>query len=79
MPPMGCNSTAEFVLPNSRSHSSRTVSLEKSASTAPALVPVAMSGFAALGDQAKAAVRGISRKRTILGIFRRLRTWMFGV
>lgn len=50
----------------SRSHSSSWVSLEKSASTAPALVPVAIEGAVALGDHAKTAVREISRIRTIL-------------
>jgi hypothetical protein len=43
------------------------VSLEKSASTAPALVPVASNGDCGPGDQAKAAVLGISRRRTMTG------------
>ena len=51
----------------SRSHNSSWVSLEKSASTAPALVPVATNGAVAPGDHAKVAVRGISRSLTILG------------
>ena len=50
----------------SRSHNSSWVSLEKSASTAPALVPVATNGAVAPGDHAKVAVRGISRSLTIL-------------
>jgi len=41
--------------------------LEKSSSTAPARVPVASNGGAEPGDHAKAAVRGISRNRTIVG------------
>lgn len=40
--------------------------MEKSASTAPALVPVTIEGAVALGDHAKTAVREISRIRTIL-------------
>ena len=40
--------------------------MEKSASTAPARVPVAINGDAAPGDQAKVAVRGISRRRTMM-------------
>lgn len=55
---------------SARSHSSSCVSLEKSASTAPALVPVAINGGAAPGDQAKVAVRGISRRRTIAASWR---------
>lgn len=47
-------------------HNSKHVSLEKSASTAPARVPVAIKGDLGPGDQAKDAVRGISRRRTIL-------------
>jgi hypothetical protein len=49
-----------------KSQSSKTVSFEKSASTAPALVPVAIKGNAVPGDQAKVAVRGISRRRTMV-------------
>jgi hypothetical protein len=49
------------------SQSSSCVSLEKSASTAPALVPVAINGCVGPGDQAKQAVLGISRRRTIVG------------
>jgi hypothetical protein len=49
-----------------RSQSSSLVSSEKSASTAPALVPVTTKGRFDPGDQAKAAVLGISRNRTIL-------------
>lgn len=43
------------------------MSLEKSSSTAPARVPVASNGGAEPGDHAKAAVRGISRNRTMIG------------
>jgi len=50
----------------SKSHNSNWVSLEKSASTAPALVPVAINGKAVPGDQANVAVRGISRRRTMM-------------
>ena len=63
---VGCNSTVCSRLPRSKSHSSNWVSLEKSASTAPALVPVAIHGKAVPGDQANVAVRGISRRRTIM-------------
>jgi len=38
----------------------------KSASIAPARVPVTMEGLALPADQAKAAVRGISRSRPII-------------
>lgn len=62
----GCNSCAP-ASDSSRFQISKFVSLVKSASTAPALVPVASRGAAALGDHANAAVRGISLKRTILG------------
>ena len=48
-------------------HSSSRVSFEKSASTAPALVPVARKGAEAPGDQVKAAVRGISLSLTMVG------------
>lgn len=48
------------------SQSSSCVSLEKSASTAPALVPVAINGCVGPGDQAKVAVLGISRRRTMV-------------
>ena len=41
------------------------MSVEKSASTAPALVPVAISGRPDPGDQAKAADLGISLRRTM--------------
>jgi hypothetical protein len=54
-----------------RSQSSRHVSLLKSISTAPAFVPVAIKGDAVPGDQANAAVRGISLKRTIMFGIRR--------
>lgn len=57
----GCNSTSELELFRSRSQISSLVSLEKSASTAPARVPVAIDGFDIPADQAKAAVLGISR------------------
>lgn len=40
--------------------------MEKSTSTAPARVPVAIKGDAAPGDQAKVAVLGISLRRTIV-------------
>ena len=52
-----------------KSHSSSCVSFEKSASTAPALVPVAINGDETLDDQAKVAVRGISRNLTMLTKF----------
>lgn len=55
-----------------KSHSSSCVSLEKSASTAPARVPVARYGEPVPGDQANVAVLGISRNLTMMasgGIF----------
>ena len=61
----GCSSPA-WLFPRSRSHSSNCVSFEKSASTAPAFVPVTIEGAVALGDHANVAVRGISRSRTIV-------------
>jgi hypothetical protein len=63
---MGWSSTPCSRLSKLRSQSSNLVSSEKSASTAPALVPVTTKGISAPGDQAKAAVLGISRNRTIL-------------
>jgi hypothetical protein len=62
----GLSSLPCLVLSRSRSHSSSCVSFEKSASTAPALVPVARNGEAVPGDQAKVAVLGISRNLTIV-------------
>ena len=62
----GCASDPCPPLPESKSQISSLVSSEKSASTAPARVPVATSGFAIPFDQAKAAVRGISRTRPIV-------------
>lgn len=53
-----------FPLWRSKSQSSRCVVFEKSASTAPATVPVANNGAWFPGDQAKVAVRGI-RKLTM--------------
>jgi hypothetical protein len=64
---VGFSSGPCWVLSNARSHSSRHVSLLKSTSTAPDLVPVAIQGALASGDQAKALVRGISLKRTMVG------------
>lgn len=49
-----------------KSHNSSCVSLEKSASTAPARVPVARYGEPVPGDQANVAVRGISRNLTMV-------------
>jgi hypothetical protein len=49
-----------------KSQRSRTVALEKSMSRAPAFVPVAIFGWATSGDQAKAALLGMSRKRTMV-------------
>lgn len=49
-----------------KSHNSSCVSLEKSASTAPARVPVARYGEPVPGDQANVAVLGISRNLTIV-------------
>lgn len=63
----GCSSVTFCGLLKSKSQSSSWVSLEKSASTAPALVPVARKGELAPGDHVKAAVRGISRSLTMLG------------
>lgn len=63
----GCSSTPCSALSRLSSQSSSVVSLEKSASTAPALVPVAINGEVGPGDQAKVAVRGISRRRTMAG------------
>lgn len=51
-----------------RSHNSSFVSPEKSASTAPARVPVTRKGLSAPGDQANAAVREISRSLTISAV-----------
>ncbi len=51
-----------------KSHNSSFVSSEKSASTAPALVPVTTRGLSAPGLQAKAAVLGILRSPTILAM-----------
>ena len=65
---VGCNSGPWWESSNFRSHSSRQVSLLKSTSTAPDFVPVATQGALASGDQAKAAVRGISLNRTILSL-----------
>ena len=64
--PEGLNSLDCPLPSNPKSHNSRHVSLLKSISTAPAFVPVASKGNAAPGDQANAAVRGISRKRTMI-------------
>lgn len=52
-------------LSSERSHISSLLSSEKSASTAPAFVPVTTRGFPDPGDHAKVAVRGISRRRTM--------------
>ena len=64
--PAGCSSPPASPRSRAKSQSSRHVSLEKLASTAPARVPVATNGEAAPGDQAKVAVRGISLRRTML-------------
>lgn len=66
MLPTGDKSVEASSCSSCKSHSSRLVSLEKSSSTAPARVPVASNGGAEPGDHAKAAVRGISRNRTIV-------------
>lgn len=52
-------------LSRDRSQISSLLSSEKSASTAPAFVPVTIVGFPEPGDHAKVAVRGISRRRTM--------------
>lgn len=65
----GCNSSLAFGPFRPRSQSSRLVSFEKFASTAPTRVPVAINGEEVPGDQAKLAVRGISLRRTIVGKF----------
>lgn len=62
----GCSSMPFSVLFRSKSHNSSCVSFEKSASTAPARVPVASNGKVVPGDHANVAVRGISRSRTML-------------
>ena len=61
----GWSSEPGVALSRSKSQSSSLVSSEKSASTAPALVPVITSGLPEPGDQANTAVRGISRNRTM--------------
>jgi hypothetical protein len=66
MVPTGNKSGEASTWSSCKSHSSKLVSLEKSSSTAPARVPVASNGGAEPGDHAKAAVRGISRNRTIV-------------
>ena len=63
---IGCSSWFRCAFSRSRSQSSSCVSVEKSASTAPALDPVAMKGRFVPGDQAKAAVRGTSLSLTIV-------------
>ena len=62
---IGWSSTPCSKLSRFKSHSSNFVSSEKSASTAPALVPVTSMGSPVPGDQAKAAVLGIFLNRTI--------------
>ena len=61
----GWSSTLFSDLSKPSSHSSNCVSFEKSASTAPAFVPVARKGEPAPGDHAKVAVLGISHSLTI--------------
>lgn len=56
------------MLSNLSSQSSNVVSFEKSASTAPAFVPVAINGCVGPGDHAKVAVLGISRRRTMAAV-----------
>ena len=63
---MGWSSTPCSRSSRLKSHNSNFVSSEKSASTAPALVPVTTRGESAPGLQANAAVLGISRSLTIL-------------
>ena len=63
----GWSSTPCSLSSSLSSQSSNCVSFEKSASTAPAFVPVAINGCVGPGDQAKVAVLGISRRRTMLG------------
>jgi hypothetical protein len=62
----GCSSTPCSRSSSFKSHSSSFVSSEKSVSTAPARVPVTTKGKSDPGDQANAAVRGSSLRRTIL-------------
>ena len=64
--PEGFNSVVAFPLARSRSQISRTVSFEKSASTAPAFVPVTICGETELADHANVAVLGISLRRTMV-------------
>ena len=61
----GRSSLPCLALSRSKSHNSSCVSFEKSASTAPALVPVARNGEEVPGDQAKVAVLETSRSLTI--------------
>lgn len=65
---IGWSSTPCSRLSRLRSHSSSLVSSEKSASTAPARVPVTTKGDPEPGDQANAPVRGISLNLTILEV-----------
>lgn len=62
----GFRSALGSLLSKFKSHNSNLFSLVKSASIAPARVPVTMEGLALPADQAKAAVRGISRSRPII-------------
>ena len=62
----GLSSTPCSLSSKLSSQSSNCVSFEKSASTAPAFVPVAIKGCVEPGDQAKVAVLGISRRRTMV-------------
>jgi hypothetical protein len=64
---IGCSSKPCPELSKFKSHNSNLVSSEKSASTAPARVPVTRRGLEEPGDQAKAAVLGISRNLTMSG------------
>jgi hypothetical protein len=64
---IGSSSTPCSASSSLSSQSSSCVSPEKSASTAPDLVPVAINGWVGPGDQANVAVRGISRRRTMVG------------
>lgn len=64
----GCSSRPCCWSSRARSQSSSLLSPEKSTSTAPARVPVTKIGLPAPGDQAKEAVRGISRRRTMMAM-----------
>ena len=70
-----CSSSFLYNPSRSKSHTSNWVSFEKPSSTAPALVPVASKMEDALGDQAKVAVRGMSRRPNIAGALEDGESW----